>query len=278
MTDRQFTLASGRKMGMTAVGEALSVRVVVMCHPMPGAGDFDPNPIVSRNHGVRLLAFDRPGYGGSEPLREGESTQVQSRADDIAEFLTSQQMESQTIGAPNFGVVGWGFGGAVALSLAARHPKLIRRAAIVGFSRRVVWHAQDEPIPSILGLPPEPGPATFPRSALGIDHDDPGLAFPGVGDRLDHMLAEAALQGTVGIETDQTAAKDLSWSDELGSVSAETAFLYGSAGRLTNSVSGQWLRSRTPHSRLIRVPDARGLAIVSVWRQILEHVSPESRD
>lgn len=127
MTDRQFTLSSGRKMGLTAGGEALSVRVVVMCHPMPGAGNFDPNPIFSRNHEIRLVAFDRPGYGGSEPLGDDESTLVQARADDIAEFLTSEEMFDQTVGVPDFGVVGWGFGGAVALSLAARHPALISR-------------------------------------------------------------------------------------------------------------------------------------------------------
>ena len=274
MTDRNYTLSSGRKMGMTAVGEGLSVRVVVMCHPMPGAGDFDPNPIISRNHEVRLLAFDRPGYGGSEPLGDDETNTVQARADDIAEFLLSAQMADQTVGLPRFGVVGWGFGGAVALALAARHHALITNAVVVDLSRSLLSYSEDNPLPSLIGLPPEPGPPAFSRSAVGVEFNDPGLAFSGVSDRLDQMLADAARQGTLGVETDRTAAKDLSWADELGKVSAPTSLIYGSAGHLTGSRSGQWLTARLPHARIVRVPDAKGLAIVSVWRRILDEVAP----
>ncbi|MEO6942335.1 MAG: alpha/beta fold hydrolase [Terrimesophilobacter sp.] len=273
MADRQFTLSSGRKMGMTAVGEALSVRVVIMCHPMPGAGTFDPKPVISRKHEARILAFDRPGYGGSEPLGADEPSTVQARADDIAEFILSQQMADQTIGAPDVGVIGWGFGGAVALSLAARHPSVVSRVAVVGLSRPALWNEQDAPLPALVNGPPKPGPPTFDWDVLGIDSDDPALAYPGVSDRLDVMLAEAAAQGTIGVETDARAVKDFSWADELGSMVADTALIYGTSERFTNSASGRWLKRRIPHARIVRVPTARGLTIVSVWQQILDHVT-----
>ncbi len=274
MTDRQFTLSSGRKMGVTSVGEALAVRVVVMCHPMPGAGDFDPKPIVSRRHEVRILAFDRPGYGGSEPLRDGESAQVQARADDIAEFLMSEQMSRPLAGGPHFGAVGWGFGGAVALSLAARQPRLIARTAVVGLSRRAIENAQTQTLPEIIGRPPAPGPPAFGWDALGIDRDDPILKLPGVADRLDGMLADAAVQGTSGIETDLASVKDMSWAEELAELASPVTLIYGEDDRLTDSESGAWLRQRILQAKVARVAEARGLTIVNVWHRILERVAP----
>lgn len=274
MTDRQFTLASGRKMGVTAVGEALSVRVVVMCHPMPGAGEFDRKPIVSRGHEVRILAFDRPGYGGSEPLRDGESTLVQARADDISEFLTSTEMRSHLVSGPNFGAVGWGFGGAVALSLATRYPRLIARTGVVGLSQRALESAQGEGIHAIVGRPPEPGPPRFDWASLGIQHDDPALELPGVADRLHAMLAEAARQGTVGFETDLASVRDVSWANELNDLTTPVTLVYGMDDRFTDSESGSWLRGRIPHASIARVEGGGSLTIVSAWRSILERVMP----
>lgn len=274
MTDRAFTLSSGRKMGVTTSGNPLSRRVVVFCHPMPGAGDFDPNPLVTHDREIRLLAFDRPGYGGSEPLREGESTQVQARADDVAEFLTSPQMQEELVGQAHFGVVGWGFGGAVALSLAARHASLFDHAAAVGTSWLSLENAQNQHVASLVGVPPEPGPISFGWDSLGIDTDDPALGVPGAQDRLDHMLAEAATQGTIGMETDLAAVQDLSWAKELRGITASTVLTYGSDDRFTDAASGKWLKRRTRNVRIARVPGARGLTVISVWQRILDHVAP----
>lgn len=278
MTDRAFTLSSGRKMGVTTSGNPLSRRVVVFCHPMPGAGDFDPNPLVTREREVRLLAFDRPGYGGSEPLGESESSQIQARADDAAEFLTSPQMRDELVGGADFGVVGWGFGGAVALSLAARHPSLFPRAAAVGTSWPSLENAQNERVPSLVGLPPEPGPASFSWDALGIDSDDPALKVAGAQDRIENMLAESAIQGTKGMETDLDAAQDLSWADELGDATASTLLIYGANDPFTDAASGKWLKRRVPDANIVRVVDANALTIISVWERILDHVAPRAVD
>lgn len=273
MTDRQFTLASGRKMGVTSVGEGLSVRVVVMCHPMPGAGEFDPKPIVSRGHEVRILAFDRPGYGGSEPLRDGESTRVQARADDIAEFLTSTEMRSHLVSGPHFGAIGWGFGGAVALSLATRFPRLIARTGVVGLSQRALESAQGQALPTVVGRPPEPGPPRFDWASPGIDRDDPALELPGLADRLHVMLAEAAKQGTAGFEADLASVKDMSWADELSDLATPVTLVYGMDDRFTDSESGSWLRDRIPHATIAKVEGGHSLTIVSAWRSILERVA-----
>lgn len=274
MTDRLFTLASGRKVGVTSVGEPFSTRVVVMCHPMPGAGDFDPRPIVSRGDDVRILAIDRPGYGGSEPLRDGESTSVQARADDIAEFLTSTEMVDHVVGGPHYVAVGWGFGGAVALSLATRYSQLIASSAVVGLSEQALLRAKEDPVPKLVGGPPAPGAPTYSWDALGVGHDDPALGLPGVAEALEGMLAEAAAHGTTGFETDSAAAKDLSWAEELGTLSSPVTLIYGMDDPCTDSEPGAWLVKRLPHARIAKVKDGGALTIVSSWTRILERVMP----
>ena len=77
----------------------------------------------------------------------------------------------------------------------------------MGLAVHAVQSAQDEPLPEIVGGPPEAGPHTFARDALGIDSNDPAFDIPGLGLRLDHMLAQAAVQRMIGIETDSAAAK-----------------------------------------------------------------------
>ncbi|WP_349902100.1 alpha/beta fold hydrolase [Parafrigoribacterium humi] len=273
MTDQTFTLSSGRRMGVSTLGDPFANRLVVLCHPMPGASGFDPNPLVTRNSGVRVVTFERPGYGSSDPLSENESRLVQARADDIAEYLTSDGTQTENAQALDIGVVGWGFGGAIALSLAARHPSLITRAAVVGLAVRALQSAQDEPLPDVEGDSAEPGPPTFDRASLGIDPTDPMFDLSGLGLRLDHMLAQAAIQGTVGVEIDSAAAQDLSWADELGRVNAPTVLIYGDAGGTLGAAAGRWLRKRVPNSRLVRVRGVGTLAIVSVWQKILDHAT-----
>ncbi|MEO6944943.1 MAG: alpha/beta fold hydrolase [Lacisediminihabitans sp.] len=273
MTDQTFALSSGRLLGVTTLGDPFSSRIVVLCHPMPGASGFDPNPLITRRANVRVITFDRPGYGSSEPLGEDDSRQVQARADDIAEYLRSERTKIEQVHGTEFGVVGWGFGGAVALSLAARHPSLIDRVAVVGLAVHVLRSAQDKPLPAVVDRPPEP--PTFDWDALGVVSDDTVLELPGLALRLDHMLAQAATQGTVGVETDSAAIRDLSWTDELESIDASTVLIYGDEDRVTGKASGPWLRRRISHARVVRVPKAGGLAIVNVWRRILEHVAPQ---
>jgi len=63
--------------------------VVLLCHAAPGSASFDPDPDTTVAAGIRLISVDRPGYGGSEPVRGGFAT-VASAADDPRLFTDDE--------------------------------------------------------------------------------------------------------------------------------------------------------------------------------------------
>ncbi len=71
MANLTFALRSGRRVGVTTLGDPSASRVVVFCHPAPGSSVFDPDPDASADHDVHIVALDRPGYGSSDPWPAG---------------------------------------------------------------------------------------------------------------------------------------------------------------------------------------------------------------
>lgn len=62
-----ISLGGGRRLALHRLADGPAGRTVVLCHPAPGSGAFDPDPEVTHARGVTLLAPDRPGYGSSSP-------------------------------------------------------------------------------------------------------------------------------------------------------------------------------------------------------------------
>lgn len=174
--------------------------VVLMCHAAPGSGLFDPDPAATAAAGVRLLAVDRPGYGGSDRVAEDSWADVGAAADDAAAVLDALLRDGATAG-----VAGWSAGGRVALALAARHPELVGRVAVIATpapDEEVAWYPEEHRagIEALRGLPADGAHAALhaafgpvgemPDDArlglLGADAevDAAVLARPGVADRV----------------------------------------------------------------------------------------------
>src|SRR5215218_1840783 len=154
----RFVLDSGRRIAVhltstRALWPAAEERLVVFCHSAPGAGSFDPDPAQTKASKATLLSVDRPGYGRSDPLPAGRWSTVACAADDIAAVLDN-------IGVEQVGVVGWSAGGRVALALAARHPHLVERVAVVATpapDEEVPWIPADQraSLEAMRGMPPD---------------------------------------------------------------------------------------------------------------------------
>ena len=270
LTARQIRSQDGRAIGLTGMGDPLADRLVLFCHPSPGTGAFDPDPSITLAWGVHFIGLDRPGYGGSDPLPHGTAPTFSGHADDLADFIERSLRNAHEIEPVNFGqigIVGWGTGGLVALALAARHPHLVDRVAVL-----------DTPAPK--SFPPEvmPGPP-YGASLLGIAPDDPVLRTTSLEHRLERMLQSAGSHGDAGARFDHDAYTDRDWIDDLKRNRAEVLLIYGEEHPTTSADSdGRWYQRRVPGSRVIRVQNGRAVSIITQWRKILDHVAPKHGD
>ena len=116
MTDEDLVMVrDGRRVAVRVLADGGADRTVVFCHPAPGAGTLDPDPEATHARGIRLIAVDRPGYGGSDPVDGDKWATVDPRP------TTSQTCSPDRRDGP-VGAAGWSAGGRVALALAARRP------------------------------------------------------------------------------------------------------------------------------------------------------------
>ena len=265
--------------------------VVVLFHPAPGAGLFDPDPGATAAGGVTLLEIDRPGYGASEPLADVEWATVDAAADDAAAILDQR-------GYRSVGVAGWSAGGRIALALAARRPDLVGRAAVVATPaphEEVPWMPDDvaAAVDALRGLPANDVHAAMTEQLGGFaapvaEHpeaglemlgtsgaDDAAMALPGAAERLTGLLWAAFAQGTTGLVSDMAGYTLRPWGFEPASVAAETLLLYGSADPIAGPAHGEWWQKQLPNAHLEVVPDAGHLLVMPMWKGVLSHLTTE---
>jgi pimeloyl-ACP methyl ester carboxylesterase len=108
----------GRTLRVAEYGVADGVPVVV-CHGTPGSR-FDRVPEADAYAGFRVVAYDRPGYGGSTP---DPGRTVASAAADVAAI-------ADELGLGRFGVLGGSGGGPHALACGALLGDRVTRVAV----------------------------------------------------------------------------------------------------------------------------------------------------
>ena len=118
---RSLQTADGRQVVYESWGDPHGYPVFLL-HGTPGSR-LGPRPrtLVLYQLGIRLIAYDRPGYGDSTPLK---GRQVAHAAGDVLAIADSLRVD-------RFSVVGRSGGGPHALACAALHPERVRSAAVL---------------------------------------------------------------------------------------------------------------------------------------------------
>jgi pimeloyl-ACP methyl ester carboxylesterase len=238
--------------------------------------------------GVRLLALDRPGYGGSDPPPVGGSSWTAPLARDVAAVLDELDVERVAL-------LAWSGGTLAALALAAALPAQVSALGIV--AGLVPRQAYDDPAVRWAGVerlrtlelaealaPGELGEAMAPLLApypcdhdLALEHQaehrDRAAAreletVAGGADRMADALVEAVRHGLAGVAAD-VEAQARTLDVDVAAAGCRTRLWYGSADAVTPPAFGEWYARELPAATLDIVPGGAHYLLFTRWGDIL---------
>jgi pimeloyl-ACP methyl ester carboxylesterase len=285
-----MTLRDGRALCFDDVGDP-DGEPILYVHGIPDSRRArHPDDDVARRVGIRLMAVDRPGAGGSSPHPDGT---VGSFADDVAEL-------GAYLGVGRLSVLGWSAGAMPALAVAARHPKLVTSVGVVaglppvaaygepgvldGASpeRQAVAELAAEMEPADVGRLLAPLVAPWPCDLdLARDHVMEGgddvrrreiETVPGAVDALAAGVVDAVAQGRGGLEHD--LALSVTPPDvDLADVRCPVTLWYGSLDRSAPPAFGRWFATNLAEVRLEVIDGAAHCLLLPRWTTILRAIA-----
>jgi pimeloyl-ACP methyl ester carboxylesterase len=264
---------------------------VLVCHGTPGSRfTRHPDPTLYERHGVRMVAYDRPGYGRSDP-QIGRS--VADAAADIATI-------ADELGFERFVVVGGSGGAPHALACGALlGDRLLRVGALVtpapsdapdfdfftdlaeinvkefgaAVEGRDAIEAHLQPYVDQLKRDPD---AVFDEVASELPEVDRELfARPEFRAVSRESWGEAVRQGVRGWADDDLAfAKP--WGFELEQVEAEVRLWQGELDVLAPRSHGEYVASRLPNARF-ELLEGGGHFLDEEWGIVLDWLAAPAR-
>jgi len=277
-----LTLADGRALCFDDVGDPDGAPVLLVHGTPDSRRARHPDDGVTAAAGVRLIAVDRPGSGGSTPHAEGT---VGSFADDAAALAAH-------LGIVRWAVLGWSAGAIYALAVAARHPGL---TSVVGItaglppfaayadpgvldgasdSRQVVAELGADLGPSATAemLAPLLVPVPCTRE-LALEHLTEGMdpvrraeldAVPGSLDAMAAALCDSVTSGLAGVTRDielQVEPPDI----DLADVGCPVLLWYGTEDTTAPPSFGVWLAAHLPDATLDVIVGAGHTLVLPRW-------------
>jgi pimeloyl-ACP methyl ester carboxylesterase len=221
---------------------------VVLIHGLPGSAyDWRPLPERLAAAGFRVVRYDRIGYGYSDRRRSDEDHRLEVNASELLDLLSTLKVESPVL-------VGWSYGGGVALRAAEEAPKRVRAVLLLGSlgPARPANPSADrvliatEPIQRwgiASGFLARPGMRQMGRLAFSGEAPD---WWPG------HTLSMLALPGAVHTWVMETKYLDVTVLHPEA-VTAPVFVLHGSEDRMVPPAVGADLQRRLPRSVLTEV-------------------------
>lgn len=286
MNEREVVV-EGRTVMVREVG-ARQGRPVVYFHGTPGSRlDVSFGDEISSDMGARIISFDRPGYGLSEPA----AYTLGSVARDAAAVV-------DCLGVDRFATLGWSGGGPFALAAAALLGERVRRVGVAcgnaPFQEMpgAMDAFSDEDRAALAFLPEQPACAAeqfrianqemlHGMLSMREDEDAPWIdwmwggtdrevvADPAMRGALSSVLREGLRQDAMGICWDNVAWGG-AWGFEVGDVLRPVHLWYGEQDQMTSLNNGHWLSEHLRDATLTVYPGEGHLVPMRHWRQILE--------
>jgi pimeloyl-ACP methyl ester carboxylesterase len=273
--------ADGRRLAYVERGDPDGAPVVLH-HGTPGSRlGTHPDPAVYR--GIRLLAYDRPGYGLSD-ARPGRV---------VADAAGDVRALADHVGLDGFAVFGISGGGPHSLACAALLPERVTRAGVM-----VGAAPSDDPaLDFTAGMADvnikEFGAAREGEDALGAilapwveqsgrdpdgvldalaaelpEYDREVVSRPELRAELRRSIVESVRQGARGWIDDDLAFAT-SWGFSLADVRTEVRLWQGELDVLVPRSHGDYLAERLPNATFELVPGA-GHMLLDHWRETLD--------
>jgi pimeloyl-ACP methyl ester carboxylesterase len=279
MTERDVTLRDGRTLHIYDNGDPDGV-VVVEHHGTPGSGlPYPPDVELARERGLRVIAYDRAGYGGST-AKPGRA--VVDIANDIEDVLDD-------LGVVRFASVGGSGGGPHTLALGALLAD--RCVATASIASPTPWEA--EGIDQMAGMGeqnveeftaalegPEALEPLLEREAASIRAASPEelrdvlvTLLPPVdrdvltGERAEHAKENIDRALAPGIEgwRDDDLAFVKPWGFDLDEIRVPVLLWQGGQDLMVPVAHGRWLAERVPGVEA-HISDADGHLSIAVGR------------
>jgi pimeloyl-ACP methyl ester carboxylesterase len=245
--DQRFAVRDGLMVNAVVKG---SGPPIVLVHGLPGSGyDWAPLTDALAARGFQVFAYDRIGYGRSDARRDADFT-IAANAEDLLGLLANQNLSDATI-------VGWSYGGPIAIEAAGRDASRIGRLVLVASAG-----------------PPESAEAP-PSSFEKLLFSEPVLAWlravPPADRAVQALMSREAFSGQPEPSwwLPQLAA-NMGARDTLRSFQAENAshaagdasidpvtvgqpmlLLHGDDDRLAPLSMGQWIQSHARNAELV---------------------------
>ncbi|MBE8473466.1 alpha/beta fold hydrolase [Streptomyces justiciae] len=273
----------GRKLVFDTWGDPQG-HPVFLLHGTPGSHQGPrPRSMVLYQLGIHLIAYDRPGYGGStrRPGRE-----VVDAAEDVATI-------ADLLNLPKFSVVGRSGGGPHALACAARLSKRVQSAAVL--VSLAPWDAEgldwfegmtesnvreyrnarsnQEVLQSTL-VQNADAMRTNPMAVLNdLDDEMPEIDRQIVADagirRMLHKNFEVAVEKTADGWIDDAVAFSKNWGFDPKEITVPTLLWHGEKDVFSPVEHFNWLARRIEHATVVLQPSAAHFAAVPVLPQVL---------
>jgi pimeloyl-ACP methyl ester carboxylesterase len=251
---------------------------VIFLHGLPSCRLMRPDGALTMAMGARLISFDRPGFGQSDP-KPGHS--LMDTADDIVALVDHLGLDRVYVAAPSGG-------GPPALAFAYRAPERIRALALIGaagpvaapgalagitFERRVgFWLARHAPAVLRWSIARRVGAGREEFFARYTKHNPPVdqaiLARPEIREMFLASFAESLCHGIDAFAWEvELAARP--WGFSLSDVRVPVAVWHGGKDNSIPPAMGKQIAAAIPGAQLHLLPEESHLFFLSRWREIL---------